>query len=101
MTTQNAKFLTFALSFCTFIFTLYILKRFVVRNQTPSFHHVYKPRWNYQAKLKLLARIEVLDSPLPQVDHYLMPGLKFSGNSRQIYSRAAKVPEVPKEYPVD
>jgi hypothetical protein len=32
MTTQNAKFLTFALSFCTFIFALYILKGFMVGN---------------------------------------------------------------------
>ena len=73
----------------------------MVWNQTSGFHHVYKPRWDYQAKLKLPACIEVLDNPLPEVNHHPMPGLKFGGNSRQIYSRAAKVPEVPEEYPVD
>ena len=73
----------------------------VVGNETPGFHHIYKPRRNYQAKLKLPARIEVLDGPLPETDRYLLPGLKLSGNSRQIYGRAAKVPGVPEEYSVD
>ena len=101
MTNQNANFLTFVLQFCTFIFAIYTLKRFVVWDQTPSFHHIYKPRWNYQAKLKLLARIEVLDSSLSEIYHHFMSVLKCSGNSRKIYSRAAKVPKVPEEYPVD
>jgi len=96
---QNFKLLL--CHFALLLFTLYILKRFMVWNQTTGFYHVYKPRWNYQAKLKLFARIEILDSPLPQVNHYLMPGLKFSGNPRQVYGRAAQVPKVPEEYPVD
>ena len=101
MTTRDTESLAFDLSFCTSILASYILKGLVVGNQPPGLHHIYKPGRDYQAKLKLLARSEVLDSPSSQVNRYLMPGLKFSGNSRQIYSRATKVPEVPEEYPVD
>ena len=73
----------------------------MIWNQAAGFHHVNKPGWNYQAKLKLLARIQVLNGTLSEVDPYFMPGFKFRRNSRQIYGRAAKVPEVPEEYPVD
>ena len=73
----------------------------MVGNEAPSLHHFYEPGGDYQAKLELLARSEVPDSTLPEAYHYLIPGLKLSGDSRQIYGRAAQVPEVSKEYSVD
>lgn len=82
MTTQNARFLSFALSSCTLVSALYVLERVVVGNQTPGFHHIYEPGGDYQSKLKLFARSEVPDSALSEVYNYLIPGLKFSGDSR-------------------
>lgn len=82
MTPQNAKSLGFALRFCTSVSTLHILKRPVVGNQPPGLHHIYEPRGDYQAKLKLLARSQVPDDTLSEVYHYLIPGLEFGGDSR-------------------
>lgn len=73
----------------------------MVWNQAAGFHHVNEPGWNYQVKLKLFARTEVLNSTLFEVDTYFMPGLKLGRNPRQVYGWAAEVPEVPEEYPVD
>lgn len=73
----------------------------MVGNQASSFHHIYEPGWDYQAEPKLPARSEVPNSALPEVDHYLMPGLELGRNPCKIYRRAAQIPEVPEEYPVD